>query len=342
MNFFLPCLAFLLLCGCLSMTKDEGDHIHADSAGPDSVAADGKNRGDTLPERSPLVDPFEMIFLYEHSFAEDDDPFCTQRDTFFNRNGSIWQTGRYERGRKEGEWIEFDTEGRVFARRMFSNGIPSGVWTFHDERGRVVRSEKRSDTLQFIYTFPFGEFHPVLITATADGSATQVEIAEDELELIPDEEHTYENIFLLRGHPFTGILIQEDVPTMRWQGIVPLREGRIHGQKIHPGYTVESYRENVEHGKFQGFTNRMGPVFAEGYYREGEMAGLWNYYEWGELSLSEKGKDSAFLFARLRFDAGRIRRMEFLDERGRIIRDSVRIGELRAYLRENVWLPEEE
>ncbi|MGE3801792.1 MAG: toxin-antitoxin system YwqK family antitoxin, partial [Candidatus Kapaibacterium sp.] len=311
MKYAILFLFFLSACRFSTEDSQSIDSLSSGVVGDSTISPNDSSNGDSI---SPLVDPFEEIFTYEHQGSGTYSTSYTSLDTFFNLDRSIWKIGNYRSGRKDGEWVEYDMEGKLYARRYYTNGVPSGVWKFYNHQGKVIRSEEQSDTLYCIYTFPMGDYSPVVIVAAKNGSIDQVQTTDDEIERAVAGDDSVTRL-LPRGIPFTGILIQYDVPNWRWEGIISLKEGRLHGEKMHADNSVESYYDDSLDGKGQGYLDlRFSFLYEEGYYRNDKKVGTWNYYDWYDSIPRDRSTSPVWPVAKIIYDEGKIQFTQFFDE----------------------------
>ena len=302
--------AFLLLFSAACSRSNKAD-FSADSVdttsmldSAQSVADSSVEPIDDRPEHSPEVDPFDLLFRYE-TFTSDAQYYDTakQQVKYYLLDSTVWKTGWYLNRKKQGEWVEYDMEGRIFAKGSYSNGVPIGVWTYYNERGRIVREEQYPDTLQVLYTFPMGDFHPVLFILHRNGEWKRVQLSYDDIEKGGDG-------LLLKGKLFTGTLIQQDVPTSTWAGLLTFKNGVLNGEDIRGG--SRSFNLNGQsHGLNINYEIRYGPVNEEGHYRNDKREGVWNLYVHVGLTTVH---DNVPLVAKVRYRKGEVQELLFLDK----------------------------
>ncbi|MCW3101614.1 MAG: hypothetical protein JWO09_54 [Bacteroidetes bacterium] len=59
--------------------------------------------------------------------------------------GSIYISGNYRNGLKEGEWLEYDTDGNIIKKGYYANGKPSGTWETFTQKKVVTKMIKTEE-----------------------------------------------------------------------------------------------------------------------------------------------------------------------------------------------------
>lgn len=322
-----PIAFFLLMLFLAACSQDNRDDTSLDAGTVSKI----KPQSDTIrpatnssilprdnrPEHSPEVNPFDLLFEYE-SFTSNAQYGDTgkQQVTFYLLDSTIWRTGWYVNRKKHGQWIEYDMEGRVFTKGSYSNGVPVGVWEYYDTQGKVQCKVQQPDTLNILYTFPFGEFHPVLFTLYHDGRTKRIQLLED------DMQRGERDTLLLKGKLFTGILIQEDVPTQPWKSIITFKNGVFTGEDIGGGVRSFKLSDQLDGMYISYCIPRYGAIHKEGCYRNGAEEGIWNLYiQWDSTTFF----DEPFLVAKVRYHKGNVKDLLFLHKNVRRENDSTLI-----------------
>ena len=56
---------------------------------------------------------------------------------WYDENGRIWTEEHYEGGDLDGQWVQYYKEGNVFYGRNYKNGKLHGEWVWYDEDGNT-------------------------------------------------------------------------------------------------------------------------------------------------------------------------------------------------------------